>query len=429
MRTLLLVAVAALPTTARADVTRCSTGSAPVAFSEEDIPTQSGDTGWFPGGSPAQLRLTGEIVGKTAVKMDLGPTACWDGAMALTTPGVAKTGTLDVEYGAQLQLFAQIHTSILGESIDWSGQIPIPYIPTDLLLAGSAAFNPVMLPDSKIASVSVSDTTSSIPVISTTSLSSLIGISGISGGLSVTVTGEMTSTYTSQAISLGDATITSATGSAAIEAPAAGYGANLAVTAGAIGNVHYVPALVFAANFNVTILGFKIVNWQLASITMPLTEIDRPVMLAGAPTQIGLPHLDTVPQQLGFASGGSQELQLHNSGGAPLMLELASGPSGVSANPVTIAPGSDGIVDVIADPTMVAGDLVLTTNDPNHPTISIALDASSSGQMNGGSGSDDSGDPSSLGGCNVGGGSGGGAGLFLLGVGLLVMRRRRMLRA
>ena len=431
MRSLLLVAAAGLPTTAHADVTRCSTGNAPVAYSVSDITTQSGDTGWFPGGSPVQLRLTGEIVGKTSVGMDLGPTACWDSAMALGAPGIAKTGTFDVEYGADLQLFAQIHTSIFGESIDWSGQIPIPYIPTDLLLAANTTFNPVVLPDSKVASVSVSDTTSTIPVISTSSLSDIIGISGISGGLSVTVTGQMTSTYTTDSISLGDATLTSAAGSAAIEAPSAGYGASLGVTAGAIGNVHYVPALVFAANFNVSILGIKIVNLQLSNISLPLDAIDRPVTLTGSPTQIGLPHLDSVPQSLGFASGASQELTLHNSGGAPLMLELASGDtSGTTADPVTIEPGSDGIVDVTAaDPTMLGGNLVLSTNDPNHPTISIALDAASAGQTNppapGSDGSDPS-DPtgSGGGGCNAGGSSGG-AGLVLLALGLVASRARR----
>jgi MYXO-CTERM domain-containing protein len=298
------------------------------------------------------------------------------------------------------------------------------------LLAANTTFNPVVLADSKVSSVSVSDTTSTIPVISTSSLSDIIGISGISGGLSVTVTGQMTSTYTTDSISLGDATFTSAAGSAAIDAPAGGYGTSLAVTAGAVGNVHYVPALVFAANFNVSIFGIKVVNLQLSNISLPLDQIDRPVTLTGSPTQIGLPHLDTIPQSLGFASGASQELQLHNSGNAPLMIELATGDtSGTTADPVTIEPGSDGIVDVTAaDPTMLGGSLVLSTNDPNHPTISIALDAASAGQTNppAGSGSDsgDAGDPTGEGGgCNAGGSSGGG--LALLALGLIVARRRR----
>ncbi len=408
--------------TARADVTRCAGGDAPVAYNVNDIAEQSGDTGWFPSDTTAQLRLTGQIVGTTNVAMDLAPSACWDNGMAIGVPGAKGSGTLDVEYGADLQLFGQIHTSILGEAIDWEGQIPIPFIPTDLLLAGTASFDPVMLPDSPEKSVSVSDTTDPITVISTNLIGDLIDITGISGGLYVTVQGQMTSTYTTNAVTIGDdGQITSATGTAAVTTPSGGYGPMLAVAASATGNVHYAPSLIFAANFDVKILGIKVVNYQIASIQMPLSAIDRPISLTGAGAQIGLPHIDTLPQMLGFASGSAQQLTFHNSGAAPLMIEMASAPSGVTAAAITIAPGANGAVEVnAADPASVGSSaLVLDTNDPNNPTVTVELDASSTGQTN--QPGTDGDEPA---GCNAVGSAPGG-GLLLVGFVVFAVNRRR----
>jgi uncharacterized protein (TIGR03382 family) len=424
MRTALAIAVAVFTAaTARADVTRCANGDGAVAYSVADLTAQSGDTGWFPSDPTAQLRLTGEIVGKTAVNMGLSPTACWDTGMIVSTPGEARTGMLDVEYGAALHLYGQVHTSVLGESIDWSGEIPIPFVPTDLLLAGTTAFDPMLLPDSPVQSASVSDTTDPVTVLSTNVLSDIIDIIGISGNLYVTVQGAMTTTYTTSSVAIGDdGVITSATGGASLDAPAGGYGPTLSVSASATGNVHYAPSLVFAANADISILGYKIVNYQIASITMPLSPIDRPISLTGTGAQIGLPHIDTLPQQLGFASGSTQMLQLHNGGAAPLMIEQSSAPDGVTAEAVTIAPGTDGVVSVTAADVTAIGNapLILSTNDPNQPSVTVALAAAASGQTNTPSPTDDGGDHA---GCNAAGSSPG-AMLFIV-IALMIRRRRR----
>ena len=152
---------------------------------------------------------------------------------------------------------------------------------------------------------------------------------------------------------------------------------------------------------------------------MPLPAIDCPISLTGAGTQIGLPHIDTLPAQLGFASGASQQLQLHNDGAAPLMIELASAPDGVTAEAVTIAPGADGAVQITAADLTSNASLVLSTNDPNNPTLTIALDANASGQTNS-SPTDDA----EAGGCNAAGHAPG-TGVLLVGIALVVVRRRR----
>jgi uncharacterized protein (TIGR03382 family) len=133
-----------------------------------------------------------------------------------------------------------------------------------------------------------------------------------------------------------------------------------------------------------------------------------------------LPHIDTLPKQLGFATGASQPLQLHNGGAAALMIEVASAPDGVTAEAVTIAPGADGVVQITAaDPTSLGSTaLVLSTNDPNNPSLTVALDASASGQSNTTS---SDGEAS---GCNASGGGPGG-GMLLVGFVLVALAKRR----
>ena len=410
---------------AHADVTRCAGGVADVTVTDTDLNLQ-GDTGWFPSGADVQLKLTGEIIGKTTVAMGLAPTACWDGGMSVTMPGRKLDGMLDIDYGADLHLYGQINTSVFGQSINWSGEIPIPYIPTDIALAGTSTFDPALLPDSTVTSASVTDKTNPITVLSSNVLGDLIDVTGISGGLAVTVTGQMTSTYATSALTVNGTAITSATGSAAVAMPDTGYGSNVAVAISATGNIHYAPSLVFAVSFNAKVLGISIVNFTIASVTMPLPATDRPVTLTAAAANIGLPLLaPPATTTLGFATGSTQTLTLHNNGAAPLMIEFTSGPDGVNVDPVTIDAGSDGAVVVEASnpDTVDMAPLVLATNDPNTPSLTVTLDPAMTNGSAGGSGSAGTPDGSAGGGCDAGGGAGS-ASVFV-GFALVALLRRR----
>jgi len=211
MRICLALVLASSASVARAEVTRCSTIDADLAYSATDLQEMDGDTGWFPSGYDAQLRITGVVTGQTKVDMGLSPTGCWPDKMSLAAPGRAQTGLLDSEYGAQLHVYGQIHTSVLGYQIDWSGEIPIPFIPTDLLIAGTTAFDPTLLPGSEQPSVSVSDTTSRVPRDhEPTSCPTSSRSPGITGGLALYVQGQMSTTYATSTISFGKDAITAA---------------------------------------------------------------------------------------------------------------------------------------------------------------------------------------------------------------------------
>ena len=398
-------------TTAQADVTRCSDIPADVAYDATDLPEATGDTGWFPSDSDVQLRITGQMIGETHVGMGLQPTACWtaSGDMMVTARPREATGVLSSQYGADVHLYGQVHTSVLGYDIDWSGELPVPYI-GDLLIAGTAAFDPAFAP------VSVSDQTNPITILSTNLLSSIIDITGISGGLALQVKGAMMTTYQTTSIALAGGTITGDTAPVALAAPDTGYGPTLAATPTVSGVVTYAPSLVFDVSVNVSILHVSVVNYELFDVSLPLPSFDRQVTLTGAGAAIPLPKLGSVPDALGFASGGSQTLHVTNTGAAPLMIAQVSAPTGVSVAAVTIAPGGEGDVVVAAtDITMLdTSPLVLETNDPSHGSITIALSSTADGEM-------DEQPVGHAGGCSTGGTA---SPLALLAVALLLRRRR-----
>jgi MYXO-CTERM domain-containing protein len=404
-------------TTAAADVTRCAGADADVRYNDTAFAEMDGDTGWVPSGSPAQVRITGKIAGETTVAMGLHPTACWPQGLTISAPGRAGTGVLDFAYGAELHVFAQIHTSVLGHSINWSGEIPVPILPTDLMLANTQAFDPALLPGSGADHVSGSDTTSTIKVLSTDVIGDYIGIPGISGGLHLDVTGAMTTTYRTTAIVAADGSIATDGASTTLAAPIAGFGPALDLPVAAQGTVSYAPALIFTIAFDVKILGIRVANWSLASVTMNPPSIDTPITLAGNGAHIPLPKANALAgSRLDFSAAPSQALAITNTGEGTVMIEATTLPAGVTVQPLSVPPGQAGSLAVALADGVDSAELVLATNDPSQPTVSVQLGRDIGGTGTG-TGTDDVGHS----GCNTGGGGG----LLLVGLVVVGVRRRR----
>lgn len=400
---------------ANAEVVRCSTGDTDVRYHSEAFSQLSGDTGWFPSSSPAQLRLTARLAGQTTVAMGLAATACWDQPMTATIAGHAQAGMLDFAYGAELHLFAQIHTSVLGHAIDWSGEIPLP---TDYLVGATSTFDPTLLPGGAVDHVSGSDTTSPITLLSSNVIGDLIDITGISGGLHLDVVGALAPSYKTTGVTIESGKIAAADGAVPVATPAAGFGAALDLATSANGVVTYNPALTFNVGFNVKILGISVANWTLASMTVPLPHVDDAVVLGGDRAHIPLPKTQALAgAHADFATSTTQTLSVHNTGEAPLMIEGTSSTVGVTAALVTIAPGGDGVITLVAPADVATGEIVLATNDPSQPSVTVAV-----GRDIGGTGMPDGEEGVEHSGCNAGGRQGL---LVIAALGLVLRRRRR----
>jgi MYXO-CTERM domain-containing protein len=414
--------VLALGQHAAAEVDRCATADTDLAWTGTDLPIEfNGDTGWFPAGYVAQLRLSGRVVGHTAVDAAMQTKACWNGdKMEAQLVGKAAGGWLDAAYGAEISLRGRIHTTVLGQTINWEGNIALPFIPMDLLLEGQGAFDPAV-DISKIARVS--DATSPITLLSSNVIGDLISVVGISGGLRVTVTPSMATTFKIKKATLAGGTIDSPSDRIELKSSGPrGFGGGFDVPVQADGIVRYEPALRFAARFDVTILGIRVVDWELFAVPMSLPGIERTIKLTADVTRLALPVVEGLGEgaRMDFATGTVQELAVRNLGEAPLAIEPTSVPNGALVSRVDIPPGGQDVLKVFVadDATFANGpvEVTLATNDPDRGTIKVQL-----GKELGGTDPGVEPEIHESGGCSTSGASGP---AFLL-LGLLALRRRR----
>jgi hypothetical protein len=413
----LIIGLTLLGTTAPVAAAPCSASTNDLAWTGTDFAEIGGDTGWFPSSLPAQLRLTGRVVGETAVAASSRSQVCWTESMTGTIDAERQSGWLDVAYGAEIHLYAKVDTSILGNRIYWEGELPIPYIPRDLMLSGTTTFDPTL--DGAV-DARVADGTAPITLLSTDVIGNLIGIVGISGGVRVTVTPSMAASYRTATAHLGPASTTSATQTLSFSRPAAGYDQALELPVSFDGVMRYEPTLTFGARFYISIFGYKVVDYELVQIPMTLPTLDRPITLtAETPARFALPVLDGVGEgaRMDFATGPTQVLAIRNRGELALTITPATVPTGVSVQPLTIAPGASGQLAVtVTDGALATSQtLRIATTDPDHAQLEIELGLDVGGT-----------DPGMLdepteGGCSTGGGASSGASLLVL----LVIRRRR----
>ena len=413
---------ALLLSSAPAAAAPCSSSEVDLAWAGTDFAEISGDTGWFPSNFAAQLRLTGRVIGETAVSSGAQAEVCWTESMTCTMDSRRGTGWLDVAYGAEMHLYAKIDTSILGNAIYWEGELPVPYIPSDLLLAGQTGFDPSL--DGKV-DTQVSDATAPITLLSTDLIGDLIGIFGISGGLRVTVTPSMVTSYRSTLLHLGDHTVSTAAQLFAVPRPNVGFDRALELPMSIDGVITYRPTLTFNARFDVKILGYRVVDWDLFGIPMTLPALERPMTMASeTPAHFALPVLEGLGDgaRMDFAGSATQSLEIRNRGEKELTLTPASLPVGISAAALVVPPGGKAMLQVTAaDEALAEGSatLRLASSDPDHAELAIEL-----GRDVGGT---DPGmiDEPSEGGCSTGGS----ASWLLVGLGLVFVTRRRQARS
>jgi hypothetical protein len=366
----------------------------------------------------AQLRLSGKVVGQTAVEAGMRVRGCWGENMQATLAGRPGAGFFYAAYGAEVGLKARIHTSVLGRSINWEGNIPLPYIPMDLLLEGQTAFDPAIDP-TKIARVF--DATDPITLLTTDVIGQFISITGISGGLKLTVAPTMATSFRVKKAKLDGGTLDSPDDKVTLDGP---FGSGRDVPLQVEGVVRYEPALRFGAGFQVKILGISVVDWTIATISMPLPALERAIKLTGDPARLPLPVLEGIGDgaRMDFATGTVQELRVKNLGGGTLSIEPQAA-AGALISRLDIPPGGEDVLRVyVADPTVFADgplDVTLATSDPDRGTVSIQL-----GREVGGTDAGTPPDDGTPGGCSASRGAAGLAPLFAL---LLIRRRRRYL--
>ena len=351
------------------------------------------DSGWVPPGAAVQVRFAVFLGGSTEV--DLGGTAVtsWPPALDVAVPGRPDTGRLAINYGIEIIARIRFDVTVGGVHYTWEGDIPIPGgIPRDLRLADEIVFDPFVLPPSDPRPVLAWDDTERVTVLEVDITDALIPIPGIGGGFVVDAVGALEGSYQTDRIEVSDAvTDILAEGASVTVRPDPGapeLGAAKDLTILPHGTIGYDGLITLYPGLFIEIAGSR---FDLTLAEVPLNVVDRSSNTDFDPAMVHVPLPDIRVDQtlLTFgetAVGGASErlLTIHNEGEAELRVgasEVAS-PFGVGIPTLTIPPRSSARLLVTYVPTengMASGILLLSSNDPDEPIVTIRLGGDATG--------------------------------------------------
>lgn len=410
------------------------------------------DTGWVPAGAPVQVRFGLFLGGSTEV--DLGGTVVtsWPPGLEVRVPGRPGTGRLAINYGFEIIARIRFDVSVAGVRYRWEGDIPLPGgVPRDLRLADTLEFDPFVLPGAMPRPVAAWDDTDMVRVFEVDLTDAIIPIPGIGGGFTLEAVAELEGTYRTERIEVGDAIapifMENAPTVVRPDPGAAGFGAAKDTTVLPVGILGYEGVIRLLPGLFIEVAGRRF-DLTLADIPIPVADLESETRFEPAEVHVPLPDVRVDPSFLGFGEvpvGGAAErlLSVHNDGEAELRVSVREpvAPFSRGAATLVVPPRSSARLIVGYAPEAPgdrAGVLLLDTNDPDAPLVTVRLGGAGLGDAMGDGGYADAGvgdggagpfGPSDGGcGCRASGeGHGGAAWLLvpLLGIGLRRASRRR----
>jgi MYXO-CTERM domain-containing protein len=351
------------------------------------------DTGWVPSGAPVQVRFGVFLGGSTEV--DLGGTVftSWPAGLEVAVPGRPLTGRFAVNYGLEVVARIRFDVSVAGVRYTWEGDIPIPGgIPRDLRLADDLIFDPFVLPPRDPRPVLVWDDTDVVTVLDVDLTDAIIPIPGIGGGFLVDAVGELEGRYQTDSIDLSDAIapIVEEDASTLVrpDPGAVGFGAAKDLTVLPHGTIGYEGIITLLPRLYIEILGRRF-DLTLAEIPVDVVDRSTDTDFNTAEVHVPLPDVRVDPTNLVFGevmAGASSELLLTiaNDGEAELAVSLRtpSAPFSVASPSAVIPPSSSVRIAVRFDPVddgSRSGVLLLDTNDPDTPLVTVRLNGNGFG--------------------------------------------------
>ena len=155
------------------------------------------DTGWWPSGSPVQVRFRSALTGHTRVDAAGELHAAWPMPMTLRALPTAGTGLLESDYGIVLDARVRLHLEVSGTTYNWEGSVPyVPHI--DFRAMASTAFDPWAWDPINVRGSTMRQHLADVPLTD-----SFIPIPGVSGGLSFDAQADLATSYRSTQITFG----------------------------------------------------------------------------------------------------------------------------------------------------------------------------------------------------------------------------------
>ena len=355
------------------------------------------DSGWVPASAPLQLRVELFIGGSTEVEMAGTADARWPTAIATGIDALPDAGVLRMNYGLELRVQLRFDIDVAGVRYHWEGTIPVPGIPDDLRMAGETPFGPLLLPPSPDRPAVVEDSTDRVRIFRYDAIGGLISVPGVGGGFELDVAGNLETSYeTEQLVVAGWTPINAERARTLVGPDVHGYGAALDFVAHPEGELGYAATITAYPSLYLSIAGRRF-DFPLAELPFEVLSRVEDAIFDDETAHLPLPDVHVIAPtgaapdaELAFttiAIGESTELTLlvSNDGEAALSIapevrwpgaaEVASAFS-TDSGPWILPPRSERRMTVAFHPQAAGAtraELVLTTNDPDSPEVTIAL--------------------------------------------------------
>lgn len=354
------------------------------------------DTGWVPSGGPIQLRFELAFGGSTEVDLTSDVITEWPPALAVSLPGTPGTGRLAMNYGLELSVRLRFDVMVAGVRYRWEGAIPVPGLPEDLRALAETAFDPFLLPPSE-RPVTVRDTTDRVEVLRYDALGGLISIPGVSGGIALTLQGDLRTSYQTLHIMVSDAVAPiSMEGAFAVVGPDPGFfdfGASKDLLVHPEGNLGFDADIILAPVLYLSFVGTRL-DYPIVEVPIRIAAEQVAVIFDDHETHVPLPDLRIGVTELSFGEvplgmAGERSFTIANDGEAPLEVMLRTGDGPFAGGPamVTLPPGTDTRLAVSFSPGAPGpanSILFLDTNDPDEALLAIRLDGTGLGEPDAG---------------------------------------------
>lgn len=343
------------------------------------------DTGWVPAGSPIQLRFGIAIGGATEVEMGGSIVTSWPAPLLVMIPGRPGTGRLSINYGLEIVAQLRFDVTVAGVRYRWEGDIPVPYIPEDLRMAGQTIFDPFVLPPSMPRPIEVLDTTDRVQVFRYDALGGLIPIPGVGGGFDLLVQGELHARYHTDRIAVADGSPITEEGGSTVVHPDPGatdFGGAKDVTAHPEGTLAYEGTIWLLPSLYLTFAGTRR-EFPLAEIPVPVADLASNVVFDDATVHVPLPDIRVSPMAVDMGSvrlgaTAEQYVMVHNDGEALLNVTVGDPAAPFSAGePSLLVPAASAVRLALRfspdAPGPATAMLPLSTNDPDEPLVVLRL--------------------------------------------------------
>lgn len=338
------------------------------------------DSGWVPGGSPLQLRVTLHLAGETEIDLGAEAVTFWDPPLTAQVPGRPESGRLAFDYGFEFRVYFRFDVTVAGIRFNVEEEVDIPSIPMDLLLMAEGQFDPFLYPPE--APFELEDSTERVPIINA-DLASLIGLpSRVSGGFRLDVDASLRASYQTTDVFIDALPAIQAVGETRRIAPTSvdGFGDSRDLTVHPEGLLNYLLNLRLHPVVYIEAAGRRF-DLPVGPIALELLNRQNNVVFDDTNVHVPLPNIVVSPDMFDFGTlmPGDRvlmPLEIENTGESPLTIDFVVPANIEGIESLTLAPRTRRSVDVGYRPARAGeldSSLELRTNDPDAARIRINL--------------------------------------------------------